>query len=72
MMRSDLRLARDCDEAAAAGIHGDFALTASSNEIRGVVEVTVMVVTSPDAQRWVDEQIGDGLVELTSAMEPVE
>ncbi len=60
------------NEAAAAGIHGSFSLTSSSNQLRGVVEVTVMAITSADAQGWVDERFGEGLIDLTSALKPFE
>jgi hypothetical protein len=59
-------------EAVEAGIHAEHGMGLSSNQFRGVVEVWVMIVTHPDAQTWVDEQFGPGLLEVRSYLQPVE
>ena len=57
-------------EAVEAGIHAAYGMGSSSNQFRGVVEAWVMVITDPDAQTWVDEQFGPGLVEVDSYLQP--
>ncbi len=59
-------------EAVQAGIHAGYGMGSGSNQFRGVVEAWVMVVTSPNAQTWVDEQFGPGLVEVRSYLQPVD
>lgn len=57
-------------EAEAAGIYGRFGMSGSANQFRGVVEVSVMVVTGDGAQAWLDEEFGPGLVEVRSYLRP--
>lgn len=58
-------------EAIEAGIHVGYGMGSSANQFRGVVEVSVMVITNPDAQTWVDDEFGPGLVEVRSYLQPV-
>lgn len=46
------------------------ALSSSVNEVTGVVEVTV-IVAEEDTQQQLDERYGEGVVQLTGALQPV-
>ncbi|MBT8165835.1 MAG: hypothetical protein HKO63_06575 [Acidimicrobiia bacterium] len=58
-------------QAEAAGIFAGFGASGSADQFKGVVEVSVMYA-GDDAQQWLDERFGPGVVELHSFLQPYE